>query len=120
VSRTTFADLFAAIGTNYGSGDGSTTFNLPNMNSRFPRGNANGTGGGADSHAHEMDTGSVTAEIQVNPAGMGDAVYVHANGFLGATTSGAGGGTVNNVVKKTTQLVSHVPVHTQFKYWIKT
>lgn len=31
VSRTTYADLFAAIGTTYGSGDGSTTFNLPNF-----------------------------------------------------------------------------------------
>lgn len=30
VSRTTYADLFAVIGTTYGSGDGSTTFNLPN------------------------------------------------------------------------------------------
>jgi len=29
VSRTTYADLFAVIGTTYGSGDGSTTFNLP-------------------------------------------------------------------------------------------
>jgi microcystin-dependent protein len=29
VSRTTYADLFAVIGTKYGSGDGSTTFNLP-------------------------------------------------------------------------------------------
>ena len=32
VSRTTYAKLFAAIGTTYGAGDGSTTFNLPNMN----------------------------------------------------------------------------------------
>ena len=31
ISRTTYADLFAAIGTTYGVGDGSTTFNLPNM-----------------------------------------------------------------------------------------
>ena len=30
VSRTTYADLFAAIGTAYGTGNGSTTFNLPN------------------------------------------------------------------------------------------
>ena len=30
VSRTTYADLFAAIGTNHGAGDGTTTFNLPN------------------------------------------------------------------------------------------
>ena len=31
VSRTTYAALFAAIGTTYGSGDGSTTFNLPDL-----------------------------------------------------------------------------------------
>jgi microcystin-dependent protein len=33
ISRTTYADLFAAIGTIYGVGDGSTTFNLPSMTS---------------------------------------------------------------------------------------
>lgn len=32
ISRTTYADLFAVIGTTYGAGDGSTTFNLPNLN----------------------------------------------------------------------------------------
>lgn len=31
VSRTTYADLFAVIGTSYGAGDGSTTFNLPDL-----------------------------------------------------------------------------------------
>jgi microcystin-dependent protein len=31
ISRTVYADLFAAIGTTYGTGDGSTTFNLPNI-----------------------------------------------------------------------------------------
>ena len=31
ISRTTYADLFAAIGTTYGVGDGSSTFNIPNM-----------------------------------------------------------------------------------------
>ena len=34
VSRTTYAKLFAAIGTAWGAGNGSTTFNLPNLNSR--------------------------------------------------------------------------------------
>jgi len=40
-SRTTYARLFAAIGTTYGSGDGSTTFNVPNLmaNSDFTDGN---------------------------------------------------------------------------------
>lgn len=31
VSRTSYADLYSAIGTTYGTGDGSTTFNLPNI-----------------------------------------------------------------------------------------
>lgn len=34
VSRTTYADLFNVIGTSYGAGDGSTTFNLPNKRGR--------------------------------------------------------------------------------------
>ena len=38
VSRTTYAALFAAIGTTYGSGDGSTTFNLPDFRSNTPVG----------------------------------------------------------------------------------
>ena len=38
VSRTTYADLFAAIGTTFGVGDGSTTFNLPDLRGEFLRG----------------------------------------------------------------------------------
>jgi microcystin-dependent protein len=38
VSRTTYATLFAVLGTSYGAGNGSTTFNLPDMRDRFPRG----------------------------------------------------------------------------------
>lgn len=59
VSRATYADLFTAIGTTYGAGDGSTTFNLPNLKQRFPLGKADsGTGatlgatGGAVDHVH--------------------------------------------------------------------
>ena len=55
VSRTTYAQLFSVIGTTYGSGDGSTTFNLPDMRGRVAVGSdANwGCGGirGATSHA---------------------------------------------------------------------
>ena len=42
VSRTTYASLFAAIGTLYGTGDGSTTFNLPDARDRVLQG-ASGT-----------------------------------------------------------------------------
>lgn len=38
ISRVTYPALFAAIGTTYGAGDGSTTFNVPNLQGVFPRG----------------------------------------------------------------------------------
>lgn len=59
VSRATFAALFADIGTNYGAGDGMTTFALPDMRGRVPFGvAASGTGNtigatfGAIDHTH--------------------------------------------------------------------
>lgn len=64
VSRTTYAALFAVIGTTFGSGDGSTTFNLPNYADRFPIGTGTiaasigATGGTKDavvvSHTHTI------------------------------------------------------------------
>lgn len=40
VSRTDYADLYAVIGDTYGAGDGSTTFNLPNLVDKFVEGSA--------------------------------------------------------------------------------
>jgi microcystin-dependent protein len=61
VSRTTYVNLFTAISTTYGVGDGSTTFNLPDLRQRFPLGKAtSGTGstlggtGGAIDHTHTV------------------------------------------------------------------
>lgn len=44
VSRTTYSALFAAIGTVYGAGNGTTTFNIPDMRGEFPRGWDHGRG----------------------------------------------------------------------------
>lgn len=43
VSRATYASLFAIVSTSYGTGDGSTTFNLPDARSRMPVGKGTGT-----------------------------------------------------------------------------
>jgi microcystin-dependent protein len=47
ISRTTFSNLFSVIGTTFGAGDGSTTFNTPNYTNRMPYGAAIGTTGGS-------------------------------------------------------------------------
>ena len=44
VSRTTYADLFAAISTTYGAGNGSTTFGIPDLRGRVPVGSGQGSG----------------------------------------------------------------------------
>ena len=56
ISRTTYAALFTKLSTRYGIGDNSTTFNLPNLVSKFVRGVADnpGTGAGADTHSHTL------------------------------------------------------------------
>jgi microcystin-dependent protein len=67
VSRVAYTDLFNAIGTAHGAGDGSTTFNLPNLRNRFVVGEGTSyalaaTGGSADatlvSHSHTVDSHS--------------------------------------------------------------
>lgn len=55
VSRTTYAALFAVIGTTWGTGDGSTTFNVPDLRGEFVRGWDHGKG---------TDTGRAFASSQ--------------------------------------------------------
>jgi microcystin-dependent protein len=57
VSRTTYAVLFAVIGTTYGTGDGSTTFNLPDLRGRVIAGKDN-MGGTAASRLTNSGTGN--------------------------------------------------------------
>ena len=63
ISRTTYAELFAVLGTAYGSGDGSTTFNVPDLRGRVPAGKDN-MGGSAASRL-------TTAGSGVNGASLG-------------------------------------------------
>jgi len=76
ISRETYAALFALIGTTFGAGDGSTTFNLPNMRGRFPLGKAvSGTGsvlgetGGEIDHDHAVpgQTVNVSGNVSTGP-----------------------------------------------------
>lgn len=93
ISRTTYSALFAVIGTTYGSGDGSTTFNLPNLMDRFLQGGTtSGTvknaglpniTGGANFH------GSGTGTNLQSVAGSFAGVYVRNSYSRGELASGA-------------------------------
>jgi microcystin-dependent protein len=121
VSRTTYSELFTLIGTTFGVGDGSTTFNVPNLKGRVIVGidasqtefDVRGETGGAktvtlttaempnhnhtqDAHTHAMN------DFGVAPSAGG---YPTANGFVvgGAGTNAAAGGRGNATVTATNQ-----------------
>lgn len=56
ISRTAYAALFAVIGTNYGNGDGSSTFNLPDLRGEFLRGWDDGRGVDSGRALHSSQT----------------------------------------------------------------
>lgn len=78
VSRTTYSTLFAAIGTTYGSGDGSTTFNLPDLRGEFVRGVDDGRG---------VDTGRTLGSTQ----GSANLSHTHTATFWDHTHTGTTG-----------------------------
>ena len=98
VSRTTYSALFAVIGTAYGAGNGSSTFNLPDLRGEFIRGFDNGRGvdsgrsvatsqGGQNaSHNHSISVSGTTSNP--TPTLTGDVRRI-SEGFLAqGTTSG--------------------------------
>jgi microcystin-dependent protein len=87
VSRSTYADLFAAIGTTWGNGDGSTTFGIPWFTTGFAmvQTSSHGTigtstSGEVKSHSH-IQSHSGTGTLTQSPSGGGSAP---------ATSSGVG------------------------------
>ena len=74
ISRTTYAALFAAIGTAYGAGHGTTTFGIPNFSNRFPLG-ATDSGASAigKTSAYTLpSTGNVDTQTSTAVLSLGD------------------------------------------------
>ena len=78
ISRTDYADLFTLISTTYGTGDGSTTFNIPNLTGNFALGVSSshviGSTGGAETH---------TLDITEIPSHSHDISEVYNGGIVG-------------------------------------
>ena len=128
VSRTTYAALFSAIGTNWGAGDNSTTFNLPDLRARAPIGvnpasggnsalstRTLGTNGGSESVTLTSNnlpahTHAVSDPGHVHSAGSGLQYWVHTPTAPGSAQVPAVTGSqyytqaINNTVSATTGL----------------
>jgi len=95
VSRTTYADLFSLIGTNFGAGDGQTTFNVPDYRGKFLR----GLGGDSAVDVYTtQDEGlpNITGEMQLaddRQTSFSDAFYLKTEGSSPNSTDS---GTMND------------------------
>lgn len=93
VSRITYAGLFALCSTTYGVGDGTTTFNLPDLKGRVPIGAGTGTGLTARSLTTKLGTETHQLSVAEMPAHThspnGEATFLTWNG---GTLGVAGGG----------------------------
>jgi microcystin-dependent protein len=141
VSRSTYATLFALIGTTYGAGDGSSTFNVPDMRDKFPVGSGstyalNATGGSADStlpshthtatvtdpgHNHTIAGGDGSTSITFangggagRPSGSGSS---HQTGVISTATTGI---TVANSTEGTSATNTNLPPYRGINFIIKT
>ena len=91
VSRTTYADLFAVISTTYGAGDSSTTFNVPDLQGKFPQGKS-----GTTNLATTGGANTVTVAVTNNQAAA------NTNNQSVTVT-----GSISNTSLTTAQLASH-------------
>lgn len=115
VSRTTYADLFALIGTTYGAGNGTTTFTLPNLKGRVPVGRDSTqtefdslaeTGGAKThtlttseipAHAHDIQRNNVAASSTGADASTVYRSLANTGATYTATQNAGGGGAHNNL-----------------------
>lgn len=100
ISRSTYGALFSVIGTSYGVGNGTSTFNLPDMRGRVPVGMGTGTGGGTSGTGLPSGGSALTAVSRGTWKGEEThvlitaelAAHTHSNTPPSPTPGGGGGG----------------------------
>jgi microcystin-dependent protein len=110
ISRTTYSVLWGVIGTTYGAGDGSTTFNLPDLRGRVPVGYSSGgaaevnTLGNNDGVAANLRT--ISHHHTWTTHGGGGSVYT--TGGAGWNTSANTSGDTNNTDKPAFLVINYI------------
>lgn len=100
VSRSVYKELFDVVGTQYGVGDGSTTFNLPDLRGEFLRGFDDGRGvdparvlGSTQNYAIQEHTHGVPITSSTNRINNGSQVATYQSNLQGSFNTQAAGGT---------------------------
>ena len=102
VSRTTYSALFAIIGTNYGTGNGSSTFNLPDLRGEFIRGFDNGKGTDSGrSIASSQSAQNASHNHSISLSGTTSTVSLTGSITKISETFASGGGSASGVFTKT-------------------
>ena len=118
VSRSTYSALFAIVGTTYGTGDGSSTFNVPDLQDNVAVGKSNNKAlastGGANTVQTTGNVGGSTANATLSeaqlashshstgqagggPGGGGVAMNIHRGSQAQTNSTGSGGGHSHNM-----------------------
>lgn len=101
ISRSTYADLYKVIGDKFGSGDGSTTFNLPDMQNRVPVGASDtlelGQAGGENEHKLTVDEMPSHTHEQETHAHNASGSSASAGSHTHSASSGSGGSHTHTV-----------------------
>ena len=84
VSRTTYAALYSIVGTTHGSGNGSTTFNLPDLRDRFILGASNSTG---DTSYPGVSPGATGGSADATLVSHSHTINQHNHSFSGTTNN---------------------------------
>ena len=90
VSRADYANLFAAIGTKWGEGDGSTTFTLPNFNDRFIEGTTDTEKVGQYLEAGAPNITGTSSKILYLGQGLGNSGAFSISDYASGASSGGG------------------------------
>tara|TARA_R100001463_G_scaffold84503_1_gene139233 strand:+ start:828 stop:1397 length:570 start_codon:yes stop_codon:yes gene_type:complete len=95
VSRSTYSALFTIIGTTYGAGDGSSTFNVPNLQDNVPVGKSNNKAlastGGANTVTSTGNVGGSTANATLSTAQLASHTHNTKKGPHADNPDGTGG-----------------------------